>query len=154
MATGMYRAGDGSLAATLPDPAKAYPKAQAANLPKPLFVVGDKVLVGSDERYVEYDLQTGKAVGPAMTWTRRGCTVPRASSVFVTTRVRGNAACIDLASREIISFWNVRAACSNNLFPASGVVNMPSLTGGCTCNYLPVSQAYVPGWVIARGSGQ
>jgi hypothetical protein len=52
------------------------------------------------------------------------------------------------ASREIITFWNVRAACSNNLFPADGVLNMPSLTGGCTCNYLPVSQAFVPASVI------
>jgi len=57
--------------------------------------------------------------------------------------VLGNAACIDLASRQVITFWNVRAACSNNLFPAEGLLNMPSLTGGCTCNYLPVSQAFV-----------
>ena len=150
MSSGMYRAGDGSLVAALPDFARINPKLTAQTLPRPLFVVGDKVLVGTEERYVEYDLATGKPVGPAMTWVRRGCTVPRASSVFVTTRFRGNAACIDLASREIISFWNVRAACSNNVFPASGVVNMPSLTGGCTCNYLPVSQVYVPAGVIAR----
>jgi hypothetical protein len=39
---------------------------------------------------------------------------------------------------------------SNNLFPAHGVLNMPGLTGGCTCNYLPVSQAYVPASVIQR----
>lgn len=153
MTSGMYRAGDGSLVAVLPDFAKAEPKTKPQNLPRPLFVVGDKVLVGTEERYVQYDLQTGKPEGPAMTWVRRGCTTPRASSIFVTTRVRGNAACIDLASREVISFWNVRAACSNNLFPASGVLNMPSLTGGCTCNYLPVSQAFVPGRVLDRVAG-
>jgi len=153
MTSGIYRAGDGSLVAALPDFAKAEPKTKPQNLPRPLFVVGDKLLVGSEERYVPYDLQTGKPDGPAMTWVRRGCTTPRASSNFVTTRVRGNAACIDLASREIISFWNVRAACSNNLFPASGVLNMPGLTGGCTCNYLPVSQAFVPGWAIDRVAG-
>lgn len=39
---------------------------------------------------------------------------------------------------------NVRAACSNNLFPAAGVLSMPNLTAGCDCNYLPVSQAFVP----------
>ena len=150
VASGMYRAADGSLVAALPDFAKAEPKTKPENLPRPLFVIGDKLLVGAEERYIEFDLQTGKPAGKAMTWIRRGCTTPRASSNFVTTRVRGNAACIDLASREIISFWNVRAACSNNLFPAGGVVNMPSLTGGCTCNYVPVSQAYVPAGVIER----
>jgi hypothetical protein len=62
----------------------------------------------------------------------------------------GNAAFVDLASGEMTAFGNVRAACSNNLFPADGVLNMPSLTGGCTCNYLPLSQAYVPTSVIDR----
>ncbi len=150
MTSGIYRASDGSLAAALPDFAKAEPKTKPENLPRPLFVIGDKLLVGAEERYVEYDLRTGKPLGKAMTWIRRGCTTPRASSNLLTTRVRGNAACIDLASREIISFWNVRAACSNNLFPAGGVVNMPSLTGGCTCNYVPVSQAYAPARIIER----
>ena len=55
-----------------------------------------------------------------------------------------------LATRDIVPFWNVRTACSNSLFPADGVLNMPSLTGGCTCNYLPVSQAYVPSGEIQR----
>ena len=150
MTSGIYRASDGSLVAALPDFAKAEPKTKPENLPRPLFVIGDKLLVGAEERYVEYDLQTGRPAGKAMAWVRRGCTTPRASSNLLTTRVRGNAACIDLASREIISFWNVRAACSNNLFPAGGVVNMPSLTGGCTCNYVPVSQAYAPAGVIQR----
>jgi outer membrane protein assembly factor BamB len=149
--SGIYRAEDGKLVAAFPKPPK--PAEPAAKKPKephpvPLFVIGTKALVGTDETYIEYDLRTGKALGRPMTWVRRGCTTPRASTNFVTTRVRGNAACIDLASREIITFWNVRAACSNNLFPADGVLNMPSLTGGCTCNYLPVSQAYVPASVI------
>ena len=41
-----------------------------------------------------------------------------------------------------MSIWNVRAACSNNLFPANAVLNIPDLSGGCTCNYMPVSQAF------------
>ncbi len=150
LSSGIHRAGDGALVAAFPEPPKPAAKTKPENLPRPLFLIGTKVLVGTAESYVEYDLRTGKPSGKAMTWTRRGCTIPRASSNLVTTRVRGNAACIDLASREIIPFWNVRAACSNNLFPASGVLNMPSLNGGCTCNYLPVSQAYVPAAVIGR----
>lgn len=144
LSSGIFRAKDGDLVAALPQPGKPANAKSAASRPKPLFLVGSKVLVGTAESYVEYDLRTGQPLGEAMNWTRRGCTIPRASSNFVTTRFRGNAACIDLASREVLLFWNVRAACSNNLFPASGVLNMPSLTGGCTCNYLPVSQAYVP----------
>jgi hypothetical protein len=95
-------------------------------------------------------LSTGQRTGAPIVWTRRGCTVPRASANLITTRVRGNAACIDLVSRDILTFWNVRAACSNNLFPADGVLNVPSLTGGCTCNYTPVSQAFVPASAFAR----
>lgn len=141
---GIYRAADGAHLASLPKPeAKPGKKIAPENLPRPLALVGDKVLFGTAENFAEYDLRTGKPVGKPMSWTRRGCTVPRASHRLLTTRVLGNAACIDLASRQIITFWNVRAACSNNLFPAEGLLNMPSLTGGCTCNYLPVSQAFV-----------
>jgi outer membrane protein assembly factor BamB len=154
LSSGIYRAKDGSLLAALPQPApKPGSKASPESLPKPLFLIGTRMLFGNAESYVEYDLRTGRTSGEPMTWTRRGCTIPRASSNLVTTRFRGNAACIDLASREVILFWNVRTACSNNLFPADGVLNMPSLTGGCTCNYLPVSQGYVPLAVIRRGGG-
>jgi outer membrane protein assembly factor BamB len=146
--SGIYRAEDGGLVAAFPTPPKPAKKRPNETQPAPLLLVGAKVLVGTPESYVEFDLRTGEVLGKPMKWTRRGCTIPRASSNFVTTRVRGNAACIDLVSREIITFWNVRAACSNNLFPADGVLNMPSLTGGCTCNYLPVSQAYVPASVM------
>ena len=148
LASGIYRAEDGSRVAAFPEPPKPTIKKPKEPRPMPLFLIGTKVLVGTSESYIEYDLQTGKALSEPMKWTRRGCTIPRASSNFVTTRVLGNAACIDLASRETITFWNVRTACSNNLFPADGVLNMPSLTGGCTCNYLPVSQAYVPASTI------
>ncbi len=141
---GIYRASDGSLLATLPQPKpKPGKKVSAESLPRPLALVGEKLLFGTGENFTEYDLRTGKPIGKPMSWSRRGCTIPRASLRLVTTRVLGNAACIDLASHQITTFWNVRAACSNNLFPAEGLLNMPSLTGGCTCNYLPVSQAFV-----------
>jgi outer membrane protein assembly factor BamB len=141
--SGIYHARDGSLAAALPDLSPKDAKTKPENVPKPLFVIGRKVLMGTAESFVVCDLQSGQTEGKATTWKRRGCTIPRAGSTLVTTRVLGNAACIDLDSREFITFWNVRAACSNNLFPADGVLNMPSLTLGCTCNYLPVSQAYI-----------
>jgi hypothetical protein len=147
MSEAIHRAGDGSLVAALPVP-KVDEKVRPQDRPKPLFVVGKKVLWGGVEDFTAYDLPSGERAGDTLKWTRRGCTIPRASANLVTTRFLGNAACIDLASRDIIPFWNVRAACSNNLFPADGVLNMPSLTGGCTCNYLPVSQAYVPASAI------
>jgi hypothetical protein len=151
-AAGIYNARDGQLVAPLPIPPTADPKLRPDALPRPLFVVGDRLLFGTAETFTVYDLQSGKPEGDATVWLRRGCTIPRASANMVTTRVRGNAACIDLASREFTRFWNVRAACSNNLFPADGVLNMPSLTGGCTCNYLPVSQVYVPASSWRRGT--
>jgi hypothetical protein len=150
MFSGIYRGKDGSLLAPLPEGSQGDEKKKPENTPRPLFIVGEKLLFGTAESFVVYDLRTGNRSEDTMTWTRRGCTIPRASANFVTTRFRGNAACIDLASREIIPLWNVRAACSNNLFPANGVLNMPSLMGGCTCNYLPVAQAYVPASAIER----
>ena len=150
MATGIYRALDGSLVAALPDVwSKADPKIPLQNLPKPLLVVGSKLLFGTSENLTMFDLPTGERTGNPIVWTRRGCTIPRASSHMITTRFRGNAACIDLESLDIVPFWNVRAACSNNLFPANGLLNVPSMTGGCTCNYTPVSQAFVPAAAIS-----
>jgi hypothetical protein len=75
---------------------------------------------------------------------------------LLTTRYRGNSAWIDLDSREIIPFLGIRPGCSvnNNLYPANGVLNMPNLTGGCTCNYAPVSMACVPASVIERRSAE
>ena len=94
--------------------------------------------------FVAYDLLTGTKSGKDLAWFRRGCTVLRAGSTMLTTRFQGNAAYVDLDTGQITSIWNVRAACSNNLFPANGVLNLPNLTAGCTCNYLPISQALVP----------
>jgi hypothetical protein len=146
--TDVLRGADGSPLGSLP----ATPPAEAAradSVPQPLFVVGQRLIMGTAERLALYELPSGKSTGETMDWTRRGCTIPRASATMITTRVLGNAACIDLATGDTVHFWNVRAACSNNLFPADGLLNMPSLTGGFTCNYLPVSQAFVPAAAIA-----
>jgi hypothetical protein len=69
-----------------------------------------------------------------------------------TTRYRANSAWIDLDSRQITPLLGVRPGCSvnNNLYPANGVLNMPNLTAGCTCNYAPVSVACVPADVVER----
>ena len=85
-----------------------------------------------------------------MSWTRRGCTGTRASTHLLTTRYRGNSAWIDLESCEITPLLGVRPGCSvnNNLYPANGVLNIPNLTAGCTCNYAPVSMACVPVSVV------
>jgi len=40
---------------------------------------------------------------------------------------------------------------NNNRYPANGVMNVPNLTAGCTCNYAPVSMACVPAGVVERG---
>ena len=50
----------------------------------------------------------------------------------------------------------IRPACSvnNNLYPANGVLNIPSLTAGCTCNYAPVSMACVPAGVAECGGAE
>ena len=95
----------------------------------------------------------GTKIGGELQWTRRGCTILRGGANILTTRFKGNAAYIDLATGGITSIWNIRAACSNNIFPANGVLNVPNLSGGCTCNYMPVSQAFVPRSVIPGAAG-
>jgi len=148
--SGIYRASDGTLAAGLPAPPKAPEKGRAPTAPRALSIIDRNILWGTVDRFILRDLFTGETTGEQTAWIRRGCTSLRSSVNMVTTRFRANIACIDLESREISSMWNVRPACYNNLFPANGVLNAPSLTGGCTCNYTPASQAYVPVSVIER----
>ena len=126
---GVYRAKDGT---RIWNPGAPWP------------VTGDKLLSGNSDRFLTYDLLTGTKTSEDLRWNRRGCTSLRAGATLLTTRFQGNAAYVDLASGQITSIWNVRAACSNNLFPANGVLNLPNLSGGCTCNYMPISQALVP----------
>lgn len=149
---GVLRACDGALVSEWPKPPQTVPAPKPDKIARPLFVVDKSVILGTAESFTLWDLATGGPVGDETAWVRRGCTVPRASANFLTTRFRGNAACIDLATREVTMFWNVRNACSNALFPADGVLNMPSMTGGCTCNYLPMSQAYVNAAVLGTAA--
>ena len=131
--SGVYRAGDGT---RVWGPGGDWPITEA------------KLLRGNSDRFVACDLLTGTESGEELKWNRRGCTSLRAGSTMLTTRFQGNAAYVDLGTGEITSIWNVRAACSNNLFPANGVLNVPNLSGGCTCNYMPISQALVPASVF------
>ena len=100
-AADVFRGADGSVLARLPD-FSLTPGDAPNDVPRPLFVVGRKLLVGTAEKLAVYGLPEGKPTGETMTWTRRGCTVPRASSNMVTTRVLGNAACIDLATGDTV----------------------------------------------------
>jgi len=43
---------------------------------------------------------------------------------------------------------------NNNLYPANGVMNVPNLTAGCTCNYMPISVACVPASAVQRDGEQ
>lgn len=127
--SGVYQAADGS---------------RVWNSGGPWPMTEKLLLSGSSGGFTTYDLLTGAKSEKKLAWNKRGCTLLRASSNLLTTRYLGNASYVDLASGEFTSIWNVRAACSNNLFPANGVLNVPNLSGGCTCNYMPISQAFVP----------
>ena len=107
-------------------------------------ITENKMLVGDAKSLVAYDLLSGAKTGEELMWVTRGCTPIRGGAHVLTTRFRGNAAYVDIATGQITSIWNVRAACSNNLFPADGVLGIPNLSGGCTCNYMPISQGFVP----------
>ena len=112
------------------------------------YIAGDNLLVGGSDNFVMYDLTSGAKLADQLKWFRRGCTPLRTSPYMVTTRYRGNAAYIDLDTRKFQPLWNLRGACSNNIIPANGVLNVPNLSGGCTCNYTPTSMALVPRGVL------
>ena len=158
-AGGLYRGRDGE---PLPQPSDA-PQTRlvitGGGLPKtglPALIAGQKLLTGGDDTLAVYDLPSAKPIGEPLKWVRRGCTGTRASSHLLTTRYHGTSAWIDLDSREITPFLGVRPSCSvnNNLYPANGVLNMPNLTAGCTCNYAPVSMACVPSGVVEGSSAE
>ncbi len=56
---GIYRAQDGTLAAAVPQPPPADPKIPPQNLPRPLFVVGGKMLFGTAENLTHVRLAYG-----------------------------------------------------------------------------------------------
>jgi hypothetical protein len=151
--TGFYRGSDGKPLPRRPDAPQTRRVVQGKGLPEPGvpgFIAGTKLLTGDEGNLFVYDIPSGDPIGKPLSWARRGCTGTRASTHLLTTRYRANSAWIDLDSREITPLLGVRPGCSvnNNLYPANGVLNMPNLTAGCTCNYAPVSVACVPASVV------
>ncbi|MFP6602287.1 MAG: PQQ-binding-like beta-propeller repeat protein, partial [Pirellulaceae bacterium] len=140
-ATAIYKGFDGSVhrAAVIADPTK-----DKWNYKSSGYIAGDSLLIGGSDNFTMYQLTSGVQLTKKLTWFRRGCTPLRASPYMVTTRYQGNAAYIDLDTMKFQSIWNLRGACSNNIFPANGILNVPNLSGGCTCNYTPTSMALVP----------
>ncbi len=157
--TGFYRGRDGE---PLPRKSDSLPMrlvVQGKGLPEPGlpgFIAGNKLLTGNEENLIVYDIPSGDPIGTPLNWARRGCTGTRASIHLLTTRYRANSAWIDLDSRKITPLLGVRPGCSvnNNLYPANGVLNMPNLTAGCTCNYAPVSMACVRADAVVRDGGE
>ena len=127
--TGVYRGKDGTLVR------------KSSGL---YSLAGNTLISATPDTLTTYDLLSGKKASAETKWYRRGCTGLRACAHLATTRYLGNAAYIDLETRQITSLWNVRSACNNNLIPANGVLNVPNLSGGCECNYAPASLAFVP----------
>ncbi len=149
MLGGLLRGRDGQEVTLEVDPPPAGFALKGRGLPEPGlpgFIAGTRLLTGDEQNLRVYELPTGQPLGKPLSWSRRGCTATRASTHLLTTRYRANSAWIDLDSREITPLLGIRPGCSlnNNLYPANGVLNIPSLTAGCTCNYAPLSTACVP----------
>lgn len=156
---GFYQASSGEPVSDSPNVPLAELLVTGGGLPKtgvPGYIAGNRLLAGADDVLRVYDLPSGERLGTPLQWSRRGCTGTRASTNLVTTRLKGNSAWIDLDSRKITPVLGIRPACStnNNLYPADGVLNIPSLTAGCTCNYAPVSMACVPPDLIERDGAE
>ncbi len=150
---GFFAAADGRPVHTLAESLPTRLIIEGRALPAsgmPGYVAGHQLITGSEQDLVVYDIASAEPLGEPLEWVRRGCTGTRASRRLVTTRYRSNSAWIDLETRQITPFFGVRPGCqiNNNLYPANGVLNMPNLTGGCTCNFAPVSLGLVPAETI------
>ena len=157
--TGFYRGSDGEPLLPKSDSPPPRLVVKGNGLPKPGvpgFIAGSKLLTGSEQHLRVYDIPSGNPVGEPLNWFRRGCTGTRASTYMLTTRYHGNSAWVDLEDCKMNQLLGVRPGCSvnNNLYPANGVLNIPNLTGGCTCNYAPVSMACVPTNAVERGGDE
>jgi outer membrane protein assembly factor BamB len=151
--TGYYRGSDGAPLLETSDAKQMRFVVEGKGLPQsgvPGLIAGSKLLTGNDENLRVFGIPSGDPIGSPLNWTRRGCTGTRASVHLLTTRYRSNSAWIDLESREITPLLGVRPGCAinNNLYPANGVLNIPNLTAGCTCNFAPASVACVPADVV------
>ncbi len=140
-ATTIYKGFDGTVhrKTVIADPTK-----DKWNYKSSGYIAGDSLLIGGSDNFTMYQLTSGVKLAKKISWYRRGCTPLRTSPYMVTTRYQGQAAYIDLDTMQFQSLWNLRGACSNNIFPANGILNVPNLSGGCTCNYTPTSMALVP----------
>lgn len=151
--TGFYHAATGEPLDHQPSASQGGLVVKGRGLPEsglPGYIAGDKLLTGNEENLIIHDIASCEQLGQPLKWTRRGCTGTRASTHLLTTRYRGNSAWIDLKSGQITPLLGIRPACqvNNNLYPANGVLNIPALTAGCTCNYAPLSTACVPADVV------
>ncbi len=153
---GFYRGADGALLTQFSDALPKEHTVKGPRLPEAGllgFIAGQKLLTGTYATLLMYNIPSGIRIGEPLKWERRGCTGTRASTHLLTTRYLGNSAWIDLVTGAITPFFGVRPGCleNNNIFPANGVLNMPDMRGGCSCNYIPVSLGLVPAAVIGRG---
>lgn len=157
--SGFYRGRDGEPVASDSDAPRPRLVVQGNGLPKsglPGYLAGNKLLTGNDDSLRIFEIPSASLVGKPVNWFRRGCTGTRASMHLLTIRYRGNSAWVDLDEGKITPVLGIRPGCgiNNNLYPAGGVLNIPNLTGGCTCNYAPVSMACVPEEAIRRDYGE
>ncbi len=157
--TGFYRGGDGEPVAGDSEAPRPRLVVKGNGLPEtglPGYLAGNKLLTGSDDSLRIFEIPSGSPVGKPVNWFRRGCTGTRASTHLLAIRYRGNSAWVDLDEGKITPVLGIRPGCgtNNNLYPANGVLNIPNLTGGCTCNYAPVSMACVPADTVRRDYGE
>ncbi len=66
--SGIYKASDGTLAASLPAPPKAPEKGRAPVAPRALSIIDSNILWGTVERFILRDLLTGETTGEQTTW--------------------------------------------------------------------------------------
>ena len=121
----------------------------------PAYIAGSKLLAGANDSLRVYEPPSLSRIGTVDVEPPRP-QVTRASTWLMTTRLKGNSAWIDLESQEFKPFLGFRPACStnNNLYPANDVMNIPSLTAGCTCIDSPTAIACVPAAAVNRGGDE
>jgi outer membrane protein assembly factor BamB len=126
-------------------------------------IVRGKTVIGFFSQYAGtpwgetvYDLTTGQPDGKTNILQGFGCSSPLGGRHLLTLRAIRHGACyLDLAEGRMYRLCNIRPGCVNNLLPADGLLNAPSMGVGCICSVsLLTSFAMVHMPEIAEWSGQ
>lgn len=104
---------------------------------QPLILGPDNFINQAGHRY---EITTGKLLTKKPLFIRSGCNYTVGSDSLLFMRYK-SVAYIDLKKEQQFNLRNARSGCSHSLVAAGGLLNVPSFSSGCVCNY-PIQTSF------------